>query len=235
MHTVLAVIVLVGVHERPGIITGAGSVVAGRPEPAQPVLPPRPHLVDQASTLRNTSPVTRLAVANGHAPVTPHPGKVAKLRYARVEATRTAHAVPTRLSPVVVANRTEPQTENPVDLQRETRLAALQAIAGNPQSGASLFPTDQGDAASPGYTEKIAHRVRANVVAPFMIRGNPLTVIAVTCAPNGALLSATVRHSSGNPQWDNAVLGAVEKSDPMPADINGTTPASFLITFRAKG
>ncbi|MDD1494076.1 MULTISPECIES: energy transducer TonB [Burkholderia] len=234
MHAVLVVIVLVGMHERQGIVANAGSVVAGRQAPAPPVLP-RPHFVDQTPASRITSPVTRLAIVSGHPPVTPRPGKVAKLRHARVEGTRTTHVVPTRLSPVVVAKRTEPRTESPVDLQRETRLATLQAIVGSPQSGVSLPPTDQGAAVSPGYAEKIAHRLRANLVAPSVISGNPSTVIAVTCAPNGVLLSATVRHSSGDLQWDNAVLGAVEKSDPMPADVNGTTPASLLITFRAKG
>lgn len=153
----------------------------------------------------------------------------------RIETSWTAHAMPVQRSRPAVANSTAPQTGSPVDLQRETRLAALQAIAGEPLPESALAPMGRGATVSPGYAKKVAHRVRANVIAPFAIQGNPSTVIAVTCAPNGALLSATVRHSSGDPQWDRAVLSAVERSDPLPADINGTAPASFLITFQAKG
>jgi colicin import membrane protein len=48
-------------------------------------------------------------------------------------------------------------------------------------------PVDGGITA-PGDADKVARRVRRNVVAPFDIQGNPSAVIAVTCAPNGALL-----------------------------------------------
>ncbi|WP_408507952.1 energy transducer TonB [Paraburkholderia sediminicola] len=74
-----------------------------------------------------------------------------------------------------------------------------------------------------------------NVVAPIDIDGNPSSIIAVRCAPDGSLLSDTMLRSSGNLEWDIAALSAVEKSDPMPRDVNGSAPPSFLITFRPKG
>jgi colicin import membrane protein len=197
-------------------------------------LPP-PHIIASTSKPRVTAEVNQLAAANARTPAAPHRGGAARLRHARVGTARTPHAIPVQRSPLTVARSTAPRTESPVDLQRETRLADMQAMAGKPLSETDLPPTREGPPVSPGYAEKVAHRVRGNVVAPFVIEGNPSTVIAVTCAPNGALLSATVRHSSGNSQWDNAVLSAVEKSDPMPADTNGTAPARFLITFQAKG
>jgi colicin import membrane protein len=127
------------------------------------------------------------------------------------------------------------QAVTSADRGREARVAALQATAAEAMSEIGPPLTQHGGTASPGYADKVARRVRANLVAPFVIQGNPSAVIAVTCAPGGALLNATVRRSSGNPQWDNAVLGAVEKSDPMPTDVGGTTPASFLITFQPRG
>lgn len=128
----------------------------------------------------------------------------------------------------------ERQADRLADQERETRLAALQAMAGGMPSDNGLPRTEGGVAISNGYADKVARRVRANVLAPFEIKGNPSAVIAVTCAPNGALLSATMQRSSGNPQWDRAVLAAVEKSDPMPRDVDGTAPASFLITFQPR-
>jgi colicin import membrane protein len=58
------------------------------------------------------------------------------------------------------------------------------------------------------------------------------TVISVRCSPTGTLLSAAVTRSSGNAAWDDAALRAVQRSDPMPRDIDGKTPASFKITMR---
>ena len=57
---------------------------------------------------------------------------------------------------------------------------------------------------------------------------------AVSLAPDGSLLSARLSKSSGNSAWDNAVLRAVERSDPLPRDDNGKAPSSFTITFRPK-
>jgi colicin import membrane protein len=61
------------------------------------------------------------------------------------------------------------------------------------------------------------------------------TVVSVRCAPTGTLLDARVSRSSGNEQWDQAALRAVQRSDPMPVDINGQAPASFTITLRPAG
>ncbi|MBP0640081.1 TonB C-terminal domain-containing protein [Cupriavidus sp. AcVe19-6a] len=47
----------------------------------------------------------------------------------------------------------------------------------------------------------------------------------------GALIAIWHFKSSGNEGWDNAVLRAVERSDPLPRDENGTAPASLNITF----
>jgi colicin import membrane protein len=88
---------------------------------------------------------------------------------------------------------------------------------------------------SPGYADKVVQRVRAHILATFSIRGDPSTVVAATCTPTGALLSVTVRQSSGDPQWDRAVPSAVEQLDPLPGDVNGITPASFLMTSQPRG
>ena len=43
------------------------------------------------------------------------------------------------------------------------------------------------------------------------------------------------RAAAATQQWDDAALRAVQRSDPMPLDINGKTPTSFLITLRPAG
>jgi len=59
-------------------------------------------------------------------------------------------------------------------------------------------------------------------------------VVTVQLAPDGSLLSARLSKSSGNAGWDNAVLRAVERSDPLPRDENGKAPPTFNITFHPK-
>ena len=126
------------------------------------------------------------------------------------------------------------KADSSADRQHEERLAALRALAADVSSGNDLKP-DSVATASPGYADRVRRRVRPNVVAPINIDGNPSSIIAVRCAPDGSLLSATMQRSSGNLEWDIAALSAVEKSDPMPRDVNGSAPPSFLITFRPKG
>ncbi|MCY1509990.1 protein TolA [compost metagenome] len=91
-----------------------------------------------------------------------------------------------------------------------------------------------GGKASPGYPDRVRRRVKPNIVFTDDIDGNPTAVVSVRLAPDGTLMSARLAKSSGNSAWDNAVLRAVERSDPLPRDEDGKAPASFTITFRPK-
>ncbi|MGV2291329.1 cell envelope integrity protein TolA [Trinickia sp. YCB016] len=124
-----------------------------------------------------------------------------------------------------------------LDQERRARLAQMQGMAGGESStGNGLAKSGTGSGAggtatSPGYAEKVQRRVRPNIVWAGDTQGLE-TVISVRCAPTGTLLSATVQRSSGNAQWDDAALRAVQRSDPMPLDTDGRAPATFLITMR---
>ena len=61
------------------------------------------------------------------------------------------------------------------------------------------------------------------------------TVIAVRCSPSGGLLSAAITRYSGNSAWDEAALRAVQRSDPMPLNIDDETPVSITIPLRPAG
>ncbi|WP_250469584.1 TonB family protein [Caballeronia sp. GAFFF2] len=88
--------------------------------------------------------------------------------------------------------------------------------------------------ATVGYAERVGRRVRTNIAWTNGVAGLE-TVIGARCAPNGALLSASIVHSSGNAQWDETALRAVQRLDPMPDDTNGETPAAFAVTVRSSG
>ncbi|MCC8401318.1 cell envelope integrity protein TolA [Paraburkholderia sp. MMS20-SJTN17] len=132
------------------------------------------------------------------------------------------------------------QAKKQLDAERRARLAQMQGMAGPAgSSGNGLGKTGTGSgsggtAASPGYADKVRRVVRPNISWGGETEGLE-TVIAVRCAPSGTLLSASVSRSSGNDAWDAAALRAVQRSNPMPQDVNGKTPESFYITLRPAG
>lgn len=133
----------------------------------------------------------------------------------------------------------EQAAKQKLDQERRARLAQLQGLAGDSPAGNGLAKSGTGsgaggNATSAGYAEKVQRRVRPNIIWSGPTDGLE-TTIAVRCAPDGALLDARIVRSSGNPQWDDAALRAVQKSDPMPLDTNGKAPSSFNIRMRPAG
>jgi colicin import membrane protein len=233
MHAALAALLFSGVHRTshsPASARASGPVRSASPSLASAA----PRIADHPA-VRITGQATKLAGGNENTPIASHHNDILRTPRARLEAQVAARSLLAERPHMAGARKVRQQANGKADRQHETRLAALQSMAVEPLPANDQRHGDGGMAASSGYADKVARRVRPNVIAPFEVQGNPSAVIAVTCAPNGALLSATVRSSSGNSQWDRAVLSAVERSDPMPRDVNGTTPASFLITFQPRG
>ena len=84
------------------------------------------------------------------------------------------------------------------------------------------------------FDEKVHQRVRPNINWDGETSGLE-SVVSVRCSPTGTLLSAQIARSSGNADWDAAALQAVKRSDPMPLDTDGKTPAKFDVTMRPAG
>lgn len=119
--------------------------------------------------------------------------------------------------------------------ERQAELARLRAQAGGAGATANTG-AGSGSSARPssGYAERVRQRVKPNIVFDEDVAGNPAAVVAVHMAPDGSLLSTRLAKSSGNAGWDNAVLRAVQRSDPLPRDSNGVAPSNILITFWPK-
>ncbi|WP_321948314.1 TonB family protein [Paraburkholderia sp. J10-1] len=110
-------------------------------------------------------------------------------------------------------------------------MAALQSVEGTSATPAAAASAS---ATSPGYAEKVQRRIRPNIVWSGETQGLE-TVLAVRSAPSGTLLSVSITRSSGSAQWDTAALRAVQRSDPVPLDVDGKAPAFFTITLRPVG
>jgi len=67
-----------------------------------------------------------------------------------------------------------------------------------------------------GWIDKVRAKIRANIVLPPDIKGNPEAIFDVVQLPTGEVLSAKLRKSSGHPGYDGAVERAILKASPLP-------------------
>jgi colicin import membrane protein len=118
------------------------------------------------------------------------------------------------------------------EAQRQENLRRIQGLA-----GASGGPTATGTALqsagpSAAYAGRIKARIKPNITLTETLAGNPLAEVEVRTAPDGLILSRRLVKASGNAQWDEAVLRAIDKTERLPRDSDGRVPPLLVITFR---
>jgi colicin import membrane protein len=126
------------------------------------------------------------------------------------------------------------QAEAAQAAQREANLKRLQGLAG--ATGApTATGTGQRDAGpkgpSAGYGDRIRSRVKPNIVMTEATEGSPRAEVKVRAAPDGAILSRRLIKSSGDKNWDEAVLRAIDRTGVLPRDTDGTVPSPIIIFF----
>ncbi|MGE5451221.1 MAG: energy transducer TonB [Acidobacteriota bacterium] len=94
---------------------------------------------------------------------------------------------------------------------------------------------DQISSAGPSdsYIGRIVSRVKPNIVFPRDgVTGNPAALVKVECTAEGKITRSTVIAASGNEQWDQAVIRALERTQVLPLDERKRAPCPFEINFR---
>jgi colicin import membrane protein len=116
---------------------------------------------------------------------------------------------------------------------REENLKRIvsQAGTGAPESTGTAA-RDAGPSAS--YAGRIVARVKPNIVLTDEVPGNPTASVEVRCAPDGTIIGRRVVKSSGNKDWDEAVLRAIDRTEVLPRDVDGRVPSSIVIDFRPR-
>lgn len=66
------------------------------------------------------------------------------------------------------------------------------------------------------WKEKIGAKIKANVLVPQDINGNPEAIFDMVLLPSGDVISVKLRKSSGHRGYDDAVERAILKSSPLP-------------------
>lgn len=90
----------------------------------------------------------------------------------------------------------------------EKRLAAAKSAGHTPNDRS--YPSDR------SYLAKLKAKIRANVILPPNIEGNPACVYRITQNPNGEIESVELKKSSGNRELDAAVKTGILRSSPLP-------------------
>lgn len=117
--------------------------------------------------------------------------------------------------------------------QREENLKRLmgQIPAG---TGTSAGTAAVDAAPSAAYAGRLVQAIFPNIVFQAALPGNPAAVVEVRAGPNGSVIGRRLVTSSGHPEWDEAVLRAIDRTGTLPRDADGRVPPVITITFRPR-
>jgi colicin import membrane protein len=117
--------------------------------------------------------------------------------------------------------------------QREENLRRMLGQA-NASPGPAMSPGSAAQAAAPSaaYQGRVKAAILPNIVYTGKAPPRAVAEVEVTLAPGGTVISRRLVKRSGHPDWDEAVLRAVDRTPRLPADSDGRVPPMLLISFR---
>jgi colicin import membrane protein len=115
--------------------------------------------------------------------------------------------------------------------QREDNLKRMMGQAGATGAPGSTGTALRDAAPSASYAGKLIARIKPNILLTETISGNPAADVEVRASPTGTILARRLVKSSGNKDWDDAVLRAIDRTADLPRDTDGRVPPVLVITF----
>lgn len=118
------------------------------------------------------------------------------------------------------------------EAQRQEFLRRIQGMAGG--TPGSTGNAAQNAAPSAGWVGRVKGKIRPLIIYAEDSAANPTTEVQVALAPDGRILGSKILKPSADPDWDRAVLRAVEKAETLPRDTDGRVPAVLILSFRPR-
>jgi colicin import membrane protein len=118
--------------------------------------------------------------------------------------------------------------------QRQENLRRIQGMAGASGGPNATGTALQSSGPTAGYGGRIKAVIRPNIIYNDSPTGNPVAEVEVRAAPGGAILSRKLLKSSGDAEWDKAVLRAIDKTETLPRDVDGRVPPVLVISFQPR-
>jgi colicin import membrane protein len=117
---------------------------------------------------------------------------------------------------------------------RQENLQRMAGLAGATGAANSTGTALRSAGPSTSYAGRIRARIKPNIVFTEDIAGNPVAEVEVRTAPDGTIIGSKLLKSSNNKAWDEAVLKAIDKTEILPRDTDGTIYPVLVISFRPK-
>nr|WP_256490028.1 cell envelope integrity protein TolA [Ideonella oryzae] len=114
------------------------------------------------------------------------------------------------------------------------QLGSPNGVAGANGAQGSTGTAQRTSGPSANYAGRLKAYIKPNIVQLDSIDGNPRAVVEVRCAPDGSIIGRRLTHSSGNHDWDETVLRAIDRTGKLPRDVDGTIPPTMEIGFTPK-
>jgi colicin import membrane protein len=102
------------------------------------------------------------------------------------------------------------------ELAREQQLLALEREREAIRERLARDAAAASQRALAGWIDRIRAKIRANILLPPDLKGNPEAIFDVAQLPTGEVLTVKLRKSSGHAGYDAAVERAILKSSPLP-------------------
>ena len=117
--------------------------------------------------------------------------------------------------------------------QRQENLDRMAGLAGATGGEKATGTAQQSAGPSAGYAGRIAARIKPNIVFAGNLPDNPRVEVEIRAAPDGTILGRPkISKSSGNREWDEAVVRAIEKTEVLPRDTDGRVPGTIPLSAR---
>jgi colicin import membrane protein len=111
------------------------------------------------------------------------------------------------------------------------RIQGMAGASGGPNATGTAL---QSSGPTAGYGGRIKAVIRPNIIYNDSPAGNPVAEVEVRAAPGGNILSRKLLKSSGDAEWDKAVLRAIDRTETLPRDVDGRVPAVLVISFQPR-
>jgi colicin import membrane protein len=130
------------------------------------------------------------------------------------------------------AKKQQLEDERKLTVLHDEQVRRIQGLAGATGGPAATGTAQRAAGPSPSYAGRIAARIKPNIVFTDTVSGNPAAEVQIRLAPDGTIVGRKLIASSGVKSWDEAVLRAIDKTEVLPRDTDGTVVPEFPVRFR---
>ncbi|WP_374638987.1 cell envelope integrity protein TolA [Hydrogenophaga sp.] len=115
---------------------------------------------------------------------------------------------------------------------REDQMRRIQGLAGATGGPNATGTALRSSGPSSSYAGRVASAIRPNIIYSEDFPASLRTEVEVRAMADGTITDRRVVRSSGNRNWDDAALRAIDRTAKLPRDTDGRVPSPIVIVVR---